>query len=155
MNMKNESSYNPISDSLEEELFGNNTTEKVVLPQIQAKDYIKNSKPKQKIEEQDNEEDDETESSDQALKKLKFFIPPKLKRTCWLVSFLLLVGIVLLVIGLVHAIKDENFKSGITYFIIAFIVLIPGGFYTFQFIKARCVKDLDKREEILSEIPAL
>lgn len=82
-------------------------------------------------------------------------IPDKLKKTFYCTFSLFIVGIILFLVGTEEAIRNYSFKNGIAFWIIAFIILIPGAYYTYQFYKAQREKDIEIREEILDEIPVL
>jgi len=148
---KKEKKYNETIESL--------TSELLISEENKQLDEVESIKLKKSNHEDEKYEKDENlvtqEDSERLLKKLQFRIPLNLKKTCWLTSILLLIGIGLLVAGIVVSIVKNSFNEGVTYFIIAFIVIIPGGFYTFQFLKARFTKDIDKRDAILAEIPSI
>lgn len=155
--MADESSYNPIPFSLRSQILDkdSNYNEEENDNFKTKRDEIKiNNNPKPVLGEHQRNPIDDTDD-DYYKRKNAFKIPPKLKRTCWCVSLLLLGGVALFVVGIVSSVLEESFKAGVTYYILSFILLIPGGFYTYQFIKARCSKDVDRREEILAEIPEL
>ncbi len=86
---------------------------------------------------------------------VKFEIPFHLKKTftCSLILFIL--GITLIGIGFIEDIAEADPFKGITFWAIGGIVLIPGGYYSYQFYKAKKTRDLQEREDILNEIPEL
>ena len=127
-----------VKDNSEE--FHSDTT----LPKVKPENQIQLIQP-----------NDDNESDLRRKDKYKYKLPDKLKRTCWCVSILFVLGFGLLITGLIQSIQNQSFKSGVTFYILSLILIIPGGFYTCQFMKARCSKDVDKREEILNEIPQL
>jgi len=85
----------------------------------------------------------------------RFEVPLNLKKTfiCSLLLFIL--GFILIGIGFIEDIQAADPFEGITFWIIGGIVLIPGGYYTYQFCKARRSSDLQEREDILNDIPEL
>ena len=91
----------------------------------------------------------------QPKKIAKFKIPQNLQKTFRFIIILTIIGIILFFCGLVKAILNRNFFEGIFFWILAILVLIPGGFYSFQFIKAKRAKTLFQRQEILDKIPKL
>ena len=66
---------------------------------------------------------------------------------------LLIVGIVLLVIGTVKAIKSWEPRICSIYWVAGFLFAIPGIYFTLKVIKAYKTKDLGARRSILNEIP--
>jgi len=85
----------------------------------------------------------------------KFVIPPTLKKTFFVSITLLLVGIILIILGFIQSIATATPGGGILFWILGGIVLIPGGFYSFLFYKAKRTTDEYERDEILSQIPEL
>ena len=85
----------------------------------------------------------------------KFKVPPSLWRTfvCSLVLFVL--GCTLIGIGFIDRVAEADQGKGITFWTIGSIVLIPGGYYTYQFWRARRSLSEDEREDIFNEIPEL
>ena len=89
-------------------------------------------------------------------KKLpKFKIPENLQRTFKIIIILTIIGILLFFCGVAKAIVKKNIFEGIFFWILAILVLIPGVFYCFQFIKAKRAKTEFQRNEILDQIPKL
>jgi len=82
-------------------------------------------------------------------------IPRRLRKTftCSLVLFLL--GIVLLILGIIKSVDENDFFSGLTFLMLSIIVLIPGAFYMYQFFKAKREQDVNIRREILDDIPGV
>ena len=85
----------------------------------------------------------------------KFIIPPTLKKTFFVSITLLLVGIVLIILGFIQSISTATPGGGIMFWVLGGIVLIPGGFYSFLFYKAKRTNDEYERDEIFSQIPEL
>jgi hypothetical protein len=82
-----------------------------------------------------------------------FKIPVNLKKTFYFSLFLFSIGLTLIILGFIHQVRNLDPGKGLTFWILGSIVLIPGGFYTYQFCKASRAKDLDQRKDILNEIP--
>ena len=85
----------------------------------------------------------------------KHKIPKRLKKTFYCTFALLIVGIILSVVGVEESIRRENFYAGLTFYLLAFIVLIPGVYYTYQFCKAKRQKNEDLRRDIMDDIPEI
>jgi hypothetical protein len=85
----------------------------------------------------------------------KFKVPPSLKKTFICSSILFLIGITLIILGSIQQIAEADPGKGITFWVLGSIILIPGGYYTYQFYKARRARSYDERQEILDEIPEL
>jgi hypothetical protein len=82
-------------------------------------------------------------------------VPKRLKRTCCCSIALFISGILLLAVGIEESVRGENFDDGFAFFILSFLVFIPGGFYVFQFCRAKLSKNVEERREILDNIPTL
>ena len=82
----------------------------------------------------------------------KFKIPQNLKKTFRFIIILTIIGIILIFCGIAKAIMNRNVLEGIFFWILAILVLIPGGFYSFQFCKAKRAKTEFQRQEILDKI---
>ena len=82
-------------------------------------------------------------------------IPTKLKKTFYFVMILLIIGLTLFSIGIYFSIIDDEVQDGISYMIIGLICIIPGLYYTVQFIRAKREKDEEYRREILNDIPPM
>jgi membrane-bound ClpP family serine protease len=80
----------------------------------------------------------------------KFIIPPTLKKTFFVSITLLLVGIVLIILGFIQSISTATPGGGIMFWVLGGIVLIPGGFYSFLFYKAKRTTDEYERDEIFA-----
>jgi hypothetical protein len=85
----------------------------------------------------------------------KFRVPAALWRTflCSLTLFVL--GCTLIGIGFIGSVAAADPGKGITFWTIGSIVLIPGGYYSYQFWRAKRSTSEDEREEIYNEIPEL
>ena len=85
----------------------------------------------------------------------KFKVPDKLKKT-FIVSLILAgLGIILIILGFINAIADATPGGGIMFWILGAIVIIPGGYYSYQFYRAKKTTDEYKRQDILDNIPEL
>jgi hypothetical protein len=58
-------------------------------------------------------------------------------------------------IGAITQVYTGELGAGITFWVLGGIVMIPGGYYSYQFCKARRSKSLEERDEILEQIPEL
>ena len=85
----------------------------------------------------------------------KFKIPPNLKKTFIVTIILASLGIILIILGFINAIADATPGGGIMFWILGGIVIIPGGYYSYQFYKAKNTNDEYKRQNILDNIPEL
>ena len=88
-------------------------------------------------------------------KKNKFKIPKKLKKTFIVVLILAILGITLIICGFIKAISDATPGGGIMFWVLGSVVMIPGGFYSYQFYKAKKAKEEYIRQDILDNIPQL
>ena len=82
-------------------------------------------------------------------------IPPTLKKTFFVSITLLLVGIVLIILGFIQSIATATPGGGIMFWVLGTVVIIPGGFYSYQFYKAKKAKEEYRRQDILDNIPQL
>ena len=85
----------------------------------------------------------------------KFKIPTELKKTFIIVMILAILGITLIICGFIKAISDATPGGGIMFWVLGTVVIIPGGFYSYQFYKAKRAKEEYKRQDILDNIPQL
>ena len=85
----------------------------------------------------------------------EFIIPPELKKTYKITILLTITGIILILSGITKAIIIKRISGGIMFWILAILVLIPGGFYSYQFYKAKTSKREYERQEIFDSIPKL
>ena len=85
----------------------------------------------------------------------KFTIPQELKKTYMITIILTITGIILTICGIIKAIIIKKIGGGLMFWILAILVLIPGGFYSFQFYRARHCEREYERQEILDSIPKL
>ena len=85
----------------------------------------------------------------------KFKIPPELKKTFIIVMILAVLGVTLIVCGFIKAISDATPGGGIMFWVLGTVVIIPGGFYSYQFYKAKKAKEEYRRQDILDNIPQL
>ena len=87
--------------------------------------------------------------------KNKFKIPKELKKTFIIVLILAILGIILIICGFIKAVSDATPGGGIMFWVLGTVVMIPGGFYSYQFYKAKKAKEEYKRQDILDNIPQL
>ena len=87
--------------------------------------------------------------------KEKFKIPKELKKTFIIVLILAILGITLIICGFIKAISDATPGGGIMFWVLGSVVIIPGGFYSYQFYKAKKAKQEYRRQDILDNIPQL
>ena len=85
----------------------------------------------------------------------KFKIPPELKKTFIIVIILAILGVTLIICGFIKAISDATPGGGIMFWVLGTVVIIPGGFYSYQFYKAKKAKEEYRRQDILDNIPQL
>ena len=85
----------------------------------------------------------------------EFRLPPELKKTYILTLALAILGIILIICGFIKAISDRTPGGGIMFWVLGSIVIIPGGFYLYQFYKAKHAKLNNERKLILDNIPQL
>ena len=85
----------------------------------------------------------------------KFKIPPELKKTFIVVMILAILGVTLIICGFIKAISDATPGGGIMFWVLGTVVIIPGGFYSYQFYKAKKAKEEYRRQDILDNIPQL
>ena len=85
----------------------------------------------------------------------KFKIPKELKKTFIIVLILAILGITLIICGFIKAISDATPGGGIMFWVLGTVVIIPGGFYSYQFYKAKKAKLEYRRQDILDNIPQL
>ena len=84
-----------------------------------------------------------------------FKVPVSLKKTFFCSITLLVVGITLFILGFINKVAYADPGRGLTFWILGGVVTIPGGYYSYQFYKAKKCQDIDRRNNILSEIPEL
>ena len=84
--------------------------------------------------------------------KVKFKIPKELKKTFIIVLVLAILGITLIICGFIKAISDATPGGGIMFWVLGGVVIIPGGFYSYQFYKAKKAKEEYRRQDILDNI---
>lgn len=85
----------------------------------------------------------------------RFEVPQNLKKTFICSLILFIVGATLIGIGFIQDVAAADPGKGITFWTLGGIVMIPGGYYSYQFYKAKKSKDEQERDDILSEIPEL
>ena len=85
----------------------------------------------------------------------KFTVPSNLKKTFIFSLVLAGMGLTLFILGFIQDVQAADPGKGITFWVLGGFVMIPGGYYSFQFWRARRTRDLDERDEILDNIPEL
>jgi len=97
------------------------------------------------------------ESIDKDLREVeeRFHVPTHLKKTFLCSLLLFIIGGTLFGIGFIQDVAAADPGKGITFWCLGGIVMIPGGYYSYQFYKARKTHDIQEREDILNEIPEL
>jgi hypothetical protein len=85
----------------------------------------------------------------------KFQVPTHLKRTCICSLILFVIGLTLFILGFISGVAAADPGKGITFWVLGSIVMIPGGYYSYQFYKARKTRSADERDDILDQIPEL
>lgn len=91
----------------------------------------------------------------QKLAQDKLKVPPRLFKTFIITMILALVGVVLIILGCIQSIAEHTPGKGIMFWVLGGVVIIPGGFYSYQFFKAKRAKDDYQREDIFDNIPEL
>lgn len=149
---KNDSKSNTLN-YLEEKNFNNSTinTEKSEDNNIISIKESKNSFQKD-IE---NLESVKIENGINNQNKEEFVIPQDLKKTYRITILLSITGIILILCGIIKAVISNKFGGGLMFWILAILVLIPGGFYSYQFFRAKISKSQYERQEILDSLPRL
>ena len=139
---------------------------------VEIEDYNPNDKSDKKIEyrnienahnsnnqvirnNQDIINDDSVDKDLRDADDRKFEIPAHLKKTCICSTILFIIGIILIIVGFIEEVQAVDPTEGIAFWVIGGIVMIPGGYYTYQFCKARRTTDYQEREDILNDIPEL
>jgi hypothetical protein len=125
-----------------------------VVPADGKFDYLRNQTDNQRMSNLEVSAGDKTDNDIQVMRP-KFKVPAALWRTfvCSLTLFIL--GCTLIGIGFIDSVREADPGKGITFWTIGSIVLIPGGYYTYQFWRARRSLSDDEREDIFNEIPEL
>ena len=85
----------------------------------------------------------------------EFTIPPELKKTYRMTIILTITGIILILCGIIKAVIMKRISGGIMFWILSILVLIPGGFYSYQFYRAKTTNKEYERQEIFDSIPRL
>jgi hypothetical protein len=130
------------------------------------KDDINIEIPKVELNKQNDNENKKLESgveapndkTDNDIKPIplpKFKVPPALWRTFICSLSLFAIGATLIGIGFIDSVAAADPGKGITFWTIGSIVLIPGGYYSYKFFKAKRAKTEDERQEIYDQIPEL
>lgn len=82
-------------------------------------------------------------------------IPHNLKKTFYFVVILFSIGLILLFVGSIIILVSKTFNKALPFWIIGCLLLIPGGYYIYQFYLLRKVTDEMERNEIIDQIPEL
>ena len=120
---------------------------------IEEKKKHKNEKEKLKQNQIEIEQNSNYNIQNSQIEKFK--VPPNLKKTFIVTMILAGLGIILIILGFINAIADATPGGGIMFWILGGIVIIPGGYYSYQFYKAKKATDEYVRQDILDNIPEL
>ena len=82
-------------------------------------------------------------------------IPPLLKKTMLFSVLLFMIGVLLILVGIAISLLTGSIRKGLTFFVLGCIVIIPGGFYSYQFYRLKKTNDEYERDEIIDQIPEL
>ena len=85
----------------------------------------------------------------------KFKIPSNLKKTFIVTTILAGLGLILIILGFINEIASSTPGGGIMFWVLGGVVMIPGGYYSYQFFKAYRAKNEYVRNDILENIPVL
>ena len=85
----------------------------------------------------------------------KFKIPSNLKKTFIVTTILAGLGLILIILGFINEIASSTPGGGIMFWVLGGVVMIPGGYYSYQFFKAYRAKNEYIRNDILENIPVL
>ena len=91
----------------------------------------------------------------QKLVRDKLKVPPRLFKTFIVTLVLAILGFVLIILGCIESIAEHTPGKGLMFWILGGLVMIPGGFYSYQFHQARKAKDEYERDNIFDNIPEL
>lgn len=105
--------------------------------------------------EQPNNVGDVTDPNIKVTTPFKSRVPPNLLKTFIVTVVLAGIGVVLIILGCIQSIAKHTPGEGIMFWVLGSIVIIPGGFYTYQFFKAYRSHDDFEREKIFDQIPEL
>lgn len=82
-------------------------------------------------------------------------MPPLLFKTFIVSPVLAILGLVLVILGCIESIAEHTPGKGLMFWILGGLVMIPGGFYSYQFHQIRKAKDEYERDNIFNNIPEL
>lgn len=85
----------------------------------------------------------------------KLKVPPRLFKTFIVTSILALLGVILIILGCIEQIAENTPGRGVMFWVLGIIVIIPGGFYSYQFYRAKKAKTEFQRDDIFEDIPEL
>lgn len=102
----------------------------------------------------ENNHDEEEDNDIRVVPREKFKIPPNLKKTFLITMMLFSIGAILIGTAFIEDIKEGAFGVSISMWTLGSIVMIPGGYYAYQFYLA-CKATGDAREDILAQIPEM
>ena len=88
-------------------------------------------------------------------KPVQSLYPPNLKKTFICSASLLLIGISLFILGFIEQVASNTPGDGILMWCLGIIVCIPGGYYSYQFYRARKAVSQQEKEDIFEEIPQI
>ena len=107
---------------------------------------VKNDKGKKSGEEAPNETGTVGETE-------YLMIPDTMIRSLTVILFSLILGIILILLGIVKLTTEWGIINGNILLFLGFVVTVPGGYYGYQFYKAKSASSDYERKEILDSIP--
>jgi hypothetical protein len=99
-----------------------------------------------------NQEEDDNDL--RVVQREKFKIPHNLKKTFLITMMLFIIGSVLIGTAFIEDIREGAFGVSISMWTLGSIVMIPGGYYAYQFYLA-CKASGEDRDDILAQIPEM
>ena len=82
-------------------------------------------------------------------------VPDAFIRTLTVLLFGLIVGIILILLGVVKLTTEWGIINGNILLFLGFVVTVPGGYYGYQFYRAKTATSDYERKEILDSIPRI
>lgn len=108
--------------------------------------------PKKPYDMVDSNENIDKMSIKDKLKKDERTFTPIPKKIIFLSGFLLICGIAFFIAGMQQYFESDKIR-GIAFLVFGCLMIIPGGYYSFQLYQACQATSPEERDEILSEIP--
>ena len=103
----------------------------------------------------DSERDRQENAVNNTVIRKNFEVPFNLKKTFWCSFTLLILGAALIIMGFFEEVYGKIPGEGISFWVLGSILLIPGGYYSYQFYRAMKANDEEERDDILDEIPQI